>query len=325
MELPTISLGEDLMKPTAMLYRNLMAMEVEETIRAHPLDGVVLLGNCDKTIPAQLMGAASANLPALQLSGGYRRTGRFHGAEVGAGTDLWKYWEERRNGRIGDRDWQGLEAALGCSQGACNVMGTALTMSMMAEVLGMMVPGASTLPFDDPRLEAKAGETGSLIVEMVRRGTTPDQALTPDSFRNALMALAAVGGSTNAVIHLCALAGRRMIPLGLEEFDQAAAAAPVLADVAPIGRHTIAAFDRARAGSRRCWRTFVDTDRGSPGTARKAIGSSVPWTTQSPTPPRWSSCAAIWRPMGPSSRRPRRVEGSCGTQGRPSSSTATRT
>ncbi|WP_024934842.1 dihydroxy-acid dehydratase [Actinomadura welshii] len=244
-ELPTISLGEDLMKPTAMLYRNLMAMEVEETIRAHPLDGVVLLGNCDKTIPAQLMGAASANLPALQLSGGYRRTGRFHGAEVGAGTDLWKYWEERRNGRIDDRDWQGLEAALGCSQGACNVMGTALTMSMMAEVLGMMVPGASTLPFDDPRLEAKAGETGSLIVEMVRRGAAPDQVLTPDSFRNALMALAAVGGSTNAVIHLCALAGRRMIPLGLEEFDKAAAATPVLADVAPIGRHTIAAFDRA--------------------------------------------------------------------------------
>lgn len=244
-EMSTMSLGEDLMKPTAMLYRNLMAMEVEETIRANPLDGVVLLGNCDKTIPAQLMGAASANLPALQLSGGYRRPGRFRGQEVGAGTDLWKYWDDRRAGQLDDKDWRCLEVALGCSQGACNVMGTALTMSMMAEVLGMMLTGASTLPHDDPRLVDKAFETGGQIVQLVKVAFTPAQVLTPEAFRRALLALAAVGGSTNAVIHLCAIAGRRMIKLTLEDFADAALEAPVLADVAPIGRHNIVAFDAA--------------------------------------------------------------------------------
>ncbi len=244
-ELSTISLGEDLMKPTAMLYRNLMAMEIEETIRANPLDAVVLLGNCDKTLPAQLMGAASANVPALQVSGGYRRPGTFRGNEVGAGTDLWKYWDQRRAGHLDDDDWTCLEAALGCSQGACNVMGTALTMAMMSEVLGMMLPGASTLPHDDPRLDAKALETGSRIVDLVHQGITPEQMLTPTSFRRAMLALAAIGGSTNAIIHLCAIAGRRRITLELADFDAAARDVPVLADVAPIGRHNIAAFDAA--------------------------------------------------------------------------------
>jgi dihydroxy-acid dehydratase len=244
-EMATISLGEDLMKPSAMLYRNLMAIEVEEVIRANPIDGVVLLGNCDKTIPAQLMGAASANLPALQLSGGYRRAGQFHGQNLGAGTDLWRYWDERRAGRLGDDEWACLEAALGCSWGACNVMGTALTMSMMAEVLGIMLKGASTVVHDDVRLVAKANETGSRIVEMVREGVTPERILTQESFRRALLALAALGGSTNAIIHLCAIAGRRMVHLRLEDFDKAAQETPVLADVAPIGTHTIAAFDAA--------------------------------------------------------------------------------
>lgn len=244
-EMATISLGEDLMKPSAMLYRNLMAIEVEEAIRANPLDGVVLLGNCDKTIPAQLMGAASANIPALQLSGGYRRPGRFRGQEIGAGSDLWRFWDERRVGRLDDAEWVSLEAALGCSWGACNVMGTAMTMAMMAEVLGIMLSGASTLAHDDVRLGVKAAATGSRIVEMVRMGITPDRILTRESFRRALLALAALGGSTNAIIHLCAIAGRRMVPLRLEDFDEAAQEIPVLADVAPIGTHTIAAFDAA--------------------------------------------------------------------------------
>lgn len=244
-EMATISLGEDLMKPSAMLYRNLMAIEVEEVIRANPLDGVVLLGNCDKTIPAQLMGAASANLPALQLSGGYRHTGHFSGQEMAAGTDLWKYWEERRAGRLSDDEWIRLEAAMGCSWGACNVMGTALTMSMMAEVLGIMLSGASTIAHDDDRLIAKARRTGSRIVSMVRGGITPETILTLESFRRALRVLAALGGSTNAIIHLCAIAGRRMVALQLEDFDKAAQDTPVLADVAPIGAHTIAAFDAA--------------------------------------------------------------------------------
>jgi dihydroxy-acid dehydratase len=271
-EVATISLGEDLMKPTAMLYRNLMAMEVEETIRAYPLDGVVLLGNCDKTIPAQLMGAASANLPALQVSGGYRRTGRFRGQEVGADTDLWRYWDERRAGRLRDDDWACLEAALGCSQGACNVMGTALTMAMMAEVLGMMVPGASTLPHDDARLVDKARETGAQVVAMVRDVVTPERVLHAASFRRALLALAAVGGSTNAVVHLCAIAGRRRVPLRLEDFDEAAREVPVLADVAPVGRHTVAAFDAA--GGVQAVLHKVD-DRGD-GPAAPAGGSAGP-------------------------------------------------
>lgn len=275
-EMSTMSLGEDLMKPTAMLYRNLMAMEVEESIRAHPLDGVVLLGNCDKTLPAQLMGAASANLPALQISGGYRRPGRFHGREVGAGTDLWTYWDERRAGRLGDGDWADLEAALGCSQGACNVMGTALTMAMMSEVLGMMLPGASTLPHDDARLTAKATETGSRVVGLVRAGTTPEQVLTPAAFARALRALAALGGSTNAVIHLCAIAGRRLVPLRLSDVDEAARTTPVLADVAPVGRHTIAAFDAAGGVQEVLRRMAGGADTGPAGVIRDRADPVTP-------------------------------------------------
>lgn len=244
-EIPTLTLGEDLMKPTAMLYRNLVAMEVEEAIRGYPLDGVVLLGNCDKTIPAQLMGAASADLPTLQLSGGYRRPGRFHGEEVGAGTDLWKFWDLRRAGRLDDADWTCLESALGCSPGACNVMGTALTMAMMAEVLGIMLAGASTLAHDDPRLDELATDTGGRIVAMIAENITASQVLTRESFARALRVLAALGGSTNAVVHLSAIAGRRRLGLTLQDFDQAARDAPVLADVAPVGTHNIAAFDAA--------------------------------------------------------------------------------
>ena len=245
LEIPTMTLGEDLMKPTAMLYRNLLAIEVEETIRAYPLDGVVLLGNCDKTIPAQLMGAASANLPTIQLAGGYRRPGLFRGREVGAGTDLWTFWDERRAGRLADSDWRELEAALGCTQGACNVMGTAMTMAILTEVLGLMLPGASTLPFDDTRLTTAAHDSGHRIVELVRDDIRPSAILTPAAFDNALLALAAVGGSTNAIVHLCAIAGRRGITLEMEAFDDAARTVPVLADIAPVGRHHIAAFDAA--------------------------------------------------------------------------------
>lgn len=244
-ETATMSLGEDLMKPTAMLYRNLMAMEIEETIRAYPLDGVVLLGNCDKTIPAQLMGAASANIPAVQVSGGYRRTGCFAGQPVGAGTDLWRYWNERRAGRLNDDQWVDLEHALGCSQGACNVMGTALTMAMMAESLDMMVEGGSTLPHDDDRLTRSAHAAGQLAVERVAHNVKPSDLLTPEKFAEALRILAALGGSTNAVIHLCAIAGRRLINLELKDFAAAARATPVIADVAPIGQHTIDEFDAA--------------------------------------------------------------------------------
>src|SRR5580700_9393816 len=156
LEFPTISLGEEFMKPTAMLYRNLMAMDLEETLRANPIDGVVLLCNCDKTTPAQLMAAASADLPAIQLNGGPRTTGRWRGAEVGTGTDLWKYWDELRAGRITDDDFREIEACYGCSAGACNTMGTASTMTALSEALGMMLPGTSSIPATDARRVAAA-------------------------------------------------------------------------------------------------------------------------------------------------------------------------
>lgn len=244
-EIPVLSLGEDLVKPTAMLYRNLLAIEVEEAVRAHPLDGVVLLGGCDKTIPGQLMGAASADIPAVQIAAGYRRPGVFRGTEVAAGTDLWRYWDQRRAGRLSDRDWHDLETALGCGQGVCNVMGTAMTVAILSEVLGMSLPGSATLAAHDSRALIAASAAGGRAVELVRAGITAGAVLTRAAFGNAALALAAIGGSTNAVIHLCAIAGRRGIRLPLEAFDEASRRVPVLADIAPVGRHSIAAFDSA--------------------------------------------------------------------------------
>lgn len=243
--LPTMSLGEDLMKPTAMLYRNLLAMEVEEYIRSSPLDGVVLFGNCDKTLPGQLMGAASANLPTVQVAGGYRTPGDFRGQQAGAGTDLWKFWDERRAGRLSDTEWKGLERAMGCSQGACNVMGTATCMAIISETLGLMVPGGSTIPVGDARQLEAARESGRRIVGMVREGITPSQLLTREAFARAVRVLAAIGGSTNAILHLTAVAGRVGVELDLREFDAASSSSPVIADVAPIGRHHVSAFDAA--------------------------------------------------------------------------------
>ena len=169
LEFPTISLGEEFMKPSAMLYRNLMAMDVEETLRANPIDGVVLLCNCDKTTPAQLMAAASADLPAIQVNGGPRSVGRWRGKPVGSGTDIWSYWDDVRTGKITQRDWDELEACIACSVGACNTMGTASTMTGLSEALGMMLPGSSSIPAIDSRRLAAAEASGRRIVEMVDR------------------------------------------------------------------------------------------------------------------------------------------------------------
>jgi dihydroxy-acid dehydratase len=242
LEFPTLSLGEEFMKPSAMLYRNLMAMEVEETLRANPIDGVVLLCNCDKTTPAQLMAAASADLPAIQLNGGPRTTGRWRGAEVGTGTDLWKYWDELRAGRISDQDFRELEACYGCSAGACNTMGTASTMTALSEALGMMLPGTSAIPATDARRIAAAEATGRRIVELVSEDLRPSRILTRAAFDNAIRTLHALGGSTNAVIHLIAIAGRRNIALPLERFDELAQTTPLLANLSPSGQHLMEAF-----------------------------------------------------------------------------------
>jgi dihydroxy-acid dehydratase len=242
LEFPTLSLGEEFMKPSAMLYRNLMAMEVEETLRANPIDGVVLLCNCDKTTPAQLMAAASADLPAIQLNGGPRTSGRWRGTEVGTGTDLWKYWDELRAGRISEQDFQELEACYGCSAGACNTMGTASTMTALSEVLGMMLPGTSAIPATDARRVAAAEATGRRIVELVCEDLRPSKILTLAAFDNAIRTLHALGGSTNAVIHLIAIAGRRNISLSLDRFDELAQDTPLLANLSPSGAHLMEAF-----------------------------------------------------------------------------------
>jgi dihydroxyacid dehydratase/phosphogluconate dehydratase len=241
-----MSLSEDLMKPTAMLYRNLLAIEIEETIRSQPLDGVVALGNCDKTVPAYLMALASADIPALIVTGGFRPVASFRGERLGSGTALWRMYDERRAGRVSDADWAGLETCLGAGLGACNTMGTASTMAIMAESLGLALPGTAVFQAGDPGQAAMAEEAGKRIVALVASGTRPSSRLTPAGFERAMTVLAAIGGSTNAIIHLCAVAGRRGITLPLERFGEIAARVPVIADIAPIGTGLM--DDLARAG-----------------------------------------------------------------------------
>lgn len=245
LEFPTISLGEEFMKPSAMLYRNLMAMDVEETLRANPIDGVVLLCNCDKTTPAQLMAAASADLPSIQLNGGPRAISHFHGEPIGSGTDLWRYSDERRAGRLSDADWRDLEACYGCGVGACNTMGTASTMTSLSETLGMMLPGTASIPATDARRMQAATATGRRIVQMVHEDLRPSKILTPAAFDNAVRALLALGGSTNAVVHLIAMAGRRNIRLPLSRFDELARTTPFLVNLMPSGQHLMDRFHAA--------------------------------------------------------------------------------
>ncbi len=242
LEFMTISLGEELMMPTTMLYRNLMAMDVEEMIRSNPLDGVVLLGGCDKTIPAQLMGAASMDVPAIMLSGGPMLSGRWRNQELGSGTDLWKYWDERRAGRLQEQDWQELEGCYSRSAGHCNTMGTASTMSSLAEAMGMMLPGTASVPAPDSRRLAAGEATGGQIVEMVRQDLRPSRILTAPAFDNAIRLLLALGGSTNAVIHLTAIAGRRGISLPLKRFDELARQVPVIVNLQPAGEYLMEDF-----------------------------------------------------------------------------------
>src|SRR2546426_10991204 len=207
LELPTISLGEVLLKPTAMMFRNLMAMDVEESLRAYPMDAVVLLVGCDKTIPAALMGAASVDLPTIVVTGGPAQAGFFCGQEVSAGTDLWHYIDEYRAGRMSTAEYEELEAALVPSTGHCSEMGTASTMSALIEALGLALPGSAAIPAVDSRRAAAAEMAGRRAVEIALEGLRPSRLLTREAFDNAIKVLAAVGGSTNAIVHLLALAG----------------------------------------------------------------------------------------------------------------------
>jgi dihydroxy-acid dehydratase len=240
---PTMSLGEDLMKPTAMLYRNLLAMEIEETIRAYPLDGIVILANCDKTVPGAIMGAASTDVPTIVVTAGPRAPAVFRDHRIGTGTDLWRLWDERRTGRLSDAEWAELERCLACGLGACNTMGTASTMAILTEALGLMLPGSSSVAAEDPRRVPLARDAGARAVELVREELTPSQILTPAAFRNAIRVLHAIGGSTNAVIHLAAIAGRVGVPFELDDVGRYGAEMPVLADVEPSGAGLMQDFD----------------------------------------------------------------------------------
>jgi dihydroxy-acid dehydratase len=242
LEFATISLAEDLMMPTAMLYRNLMAMEVEEMIRSHPLDGVVLLCGCDKTTPAQLMGAASMDVPAILVPGGPMLNGMWRNKPIGSGTDVWKNWDERRAGRLSQEEWHEMEGSISRSAGHCMTMGTASTMTSIAEALGMTLPGCASIPAVDSRRYAIAEASGRRIVEMAEEVLRPSRIMTTGAFENAIRVFAALGGSTNAVIHLSAIAGRLGIPLPLSKFDELAHTTPTIANLQPSGQYLMEDF-----------------------------------------------------------------------------------
>jgi dihydroxy-acid dehydratase len=242
LEIPVMSLGEPFMKPTTMLYRDLLAMEVEEVTRCHPLDGVVLMAGCDKTTPAMLLGAITMNLPAIFMPAGPMLTGRWRGVTIGSGTDVSRYYVELQAGRITREQYKDMESAGARSPGHCMTMGTASTMTSITETLGMTLPGAVSIPAPDSRHRHLAAATGRRIVEMVTDDLKPRDLLSAKSFHNAITALMALGGSTNAVIHLLALAERAGVPLTLEDFDRLSETVPVLADIKPSGRFLMEDF-----------------------------------------------------------------------------------
>lgn len=242
LEFPVMSLGEFNMRPTAMLFRNLMSMDVEESIVANPLDGVVLLGGCDKTTPALLMGAASADLPAILVTGGPQLNAHWRGETLGSCTDCRRYENELRAGRISAADWQELQECMIRSPGHCMTMGTASTMATLAEVMGIALPGNGAIPAADARRSRLAEEAGRRIVEVVNRDLRPSRILTSQAFDNGIRALHAISGSTNAIIHLMAIAGRLNVELPLSRFDELSRSTPVLLNLKPAGQHLMEDF-----------------------------------------------------------------------------------
>ena len=245
LNLPVVSLGETQVRPTAMLWRNMAAMATEEMLRANPIDGVVLLGGCDKTIPALLMAAASVDIPAVVVPGGPMITGTFRGQALGCGTDVWRLSEEVRAETLSERDFLKSESSMIRSKGHCNTMGTASTMALVAEALGTIIPGLAGTPAPDSRLLEAAHDTGRLAVSLVESDRRPSTFLTKGSFHNAIVALAAIGGSTNAVVHLLAIAGRLGIDLSLDDFDRIGAEVPLLVNLQPAGAYLMDDLHRA--------------------------------------------------------------------------------
>ncbi len=245
LNLPVISLGETNVRPTAMLWRNMAAMATEEMLRANPIDGVVLLGGCDKTIPSLLMAAASVDLPAVVVPGGPMLNGTFRSQVLGCGTDVWRLSEEVRGGTLSEQDFLRSESSMVRSRGHCNTMGTASTMALMAEALGTTLPGLAGTPAPDSRLLEWSHQTGRLAVELVQQDRRPSSLLTKASFHNAIVALAAIGGSTNAVVHLLAIAGRLGVDLSVDDFDRIGADVPLLVNLQPAGRYLMEDLHRA--------------------------------------------------------------------------------
>ncbi len=241
-EFPVMSLGETQMRPTAMLFRNLLSMDVEESIRSYGIDGVVLLGGCDKTTPGQLMGAASVNLPTIVVSSGPMLNGKWRGKDIGSGTDVWKFSEDVRSGKLSVHDFMAAESGMSRSPGVCMTMGTASTMAALVEAMGLSLPHNAALPAVDARRIALSHLTGKRIVEMVKSELTLDKVLTRESFTNAIIANAAIGGSTNAVVHLLAIAGRVGVDLNLDDFDEIGHEIPCLLNCMPAGKYLMEDF-----------------------------------------------------------------------------------
>ena len=241
-ELPAMPITETYMKPSPMMYRNLLAMEVEELLRSQPVDGAVLMGGCDKTTPGLLMGAISMNLPAVYLPAGPMLRGNWNGKVLGSGSDMWKYWDEKRAGHISDCEWSEMEAGIARSAGHCMTMGTASTMTAIAETLGLTLPGASSIPAVDANHPRMASQCGRRIVEMVWEDLKPCDVLTGAAFDNAITVDMAIGGSTNAIIHLIAMAGRAGIKLDLKKFDQISQRTPMIANIRPSGEYLMEDF-----------------------------------------------------------------------------------
>lgn len=241
-ELSALSLGEVMVKPTTMFYRNLLALETEELLRSHPIDGAILMGGCDKTTPGLLMGAFTMNIPSVFVPAGPMLNGNWRGQTVGVGTDTKKYWDELRAGNISNEDWRELEAAMTRSNGTCCTMGTASTMTLITEALGLTIPGASSIPAVDSAHPRMATDAGERIVDMVWEDLKPSLVATPDAFHNAIVTYAALGGSTNATIHLIAMARRTGVEVTLDQMDATAREIPVLANLMPSGRYLMEDF-----------------------------------------------------------------------------------
>jgi dihydroxy-acid dehydratase len=241
-ELPAMSLAEPFVKPSTMLYRNFLAMECEELLRSHPIDGAVLMGGCDKTTPGLVMGAISMGLPAIYVPAGPMLRGNWHGRTLGSGSDVWKYWDEKRAGNIGEKEWSEIEGGIARSFGTCMVMGTAATMMAITEALGLALPGASSIPAPDANHPRMCAAAGRRIVDMVWDDLTPDKILNPAAFDNAIRVHMALGGSTNAIIHVIAMARRAGIALDMARFDQISRQVPVIANITPSGKYLMEDF-----------------------------------------------------------------------------------